>query len=85
MPTTNIVSFRDLRKNLFAFRRQARQGEEITVTSRGKVGARIMPPTEPQRRPINLTIASDDGNFRRYPITVIPCRNSPSGLVGPRA
>jgi len=54
MPTTNTVSFRELRKNLSAFLRQARQGEEITVTSRGQVVARIMPPAEPQRRPIGL-------------------------------
>jgi len=50
----NTVSFRDLRKNLSRFLRQARQGEEIIVTSRGQVVARIMPPAEPQLRPIGL-------------------------------
>jgi prevent-host-death family protein len=52
--TTNTVSFRDLRKNLSGFLRQARQGQEIIVTSRGQVVARIMPPAEPQPRPIGL-------------------------------
>jgi prevent-host-death family protein len=51
---SNTVSFRDLRKNLSRFLRQARQGEEIIVTSRGQVVARIMPPAEPQRPPIGL-------------------------------
>jgi prevent-host-death family protein len=54
MPTTSTVNFRDLRKNLSGFLRQARQGEEITVTSRGQVVARIMPPAEPARRPIGV-------------------------------
>ncbi len=54
MPPTNTVNFRDLRKNLSGFLRQARQGEEITVTSRGQVVARIMPPAEPSRRPIGV-------------------------------
>lgn len=54
MPTTNTVNFRDLRKNLSGFLRLARQGEEITVTSRGQVVARIMPPAEPARRPIGV-------------------------------
>jgi prevent-host-death family protein len=54
MPTTSTVSFRDLRKNLSGFLRQARQGAEIVVTSRGQVVARIVPPAELGRRPIGV-------------------------------
>jgi prevent-host-death family protein len=54
VPTTSTVSFRDLRKNLSGFLRQARQGEEIIVTSRGQVVARIVPPAELARRPIGV-------------------------------
>ncbi len=52
MPTT--VNFRDLRQNLAGFLRQARQGTEIIVTSRGEEVARIVPPSKPQRRPVGL-------------------------------
>jgi prevent-host-death family protein len=54
MPTSNTVNFRDLRQNLAGYLRQARHGEEIIVTSRGQVVARIVPPAEPARRPIGL-------------------------------
>jgi prevent-host-death family protein len=52
MPST--VNFRDLRQNLAGFLRQARQGAEIIVTSRGEEVARIVPPAKPQRRPVGL-------------------------------
>ena len=54
MPTITTVNFRDLRQNLAGYLRQARQGEEIVVTSRGQVVARIVPPAEVPRRPIGL-------------------------------
>lgn len=52
MPRT--VNFRDLRQNLAGFLRQARQGTEIIVTSRGEEVARIVPPAKPPRRPVGL-------------------------------
>jgi prevent-host-death family protein len=54
VPTSNTVNFRELRQNLAGYLRQARQGQEIVVTSRGQVVARIVPPAEPARRPIGL-------------------------------
>jgi prevent-host-death family protein len=52
MPST--VNFRELRQNLAGFLRQARQGGEIIVTSRGEEVARIMPPATPRRRPVGV-------------------------------
>ncbi|MDR3517216.1 MAG: type II toxin-antitoxin system prevent-host-death family antitoxin [Azospirillaceae bacterium] len=54
MPTSNTVNFRELRKNLAGYLRQARRGEEFVITSRGEIVARIVPPAEPVRRPIGL-------------------------------
>jgi prevent-host-death family protein len=54
MPITNTVNFRELRKNLAGFLRMARLGDEIAVTSRGQVVARIVPPLAPARRPIGV-------------------------------
>jgi len=50
----NTVNFRELRQNLAGFLRQARQGSEIIVTSRGEEVARIMPPATPRRRPVGV-------------------------------
>lgn len=50
----STVNFRDLRQNLAGFLRQARQGAEIIVTSRGEEVARIVPPAKPRRRPVGL-------------------------------
>jgi len=44
------VNFREFRKNLSGYLRQARQGEEIVVTSRGEAVARLVPPAEPERK-----------------------------------
>ena len=44
------VNFREFRKNLASYLRQARQGEEINVTSRGEVVARLVPPAQPERK-----------------------------------
>ncbi len=44
------VNFREFRKNLAGYLRQARQGEEIVVTSRGEAVARLVPPSSPERR-----------------------------------
>jgi len=51
---TNTVNFRELRQNLSGFLRQARQGGEIIVTSRGEEVARIVPPATLRRRPVGL-------------------------------
>lgn len=50
----SIVNIRDLRQNLAAVLREAQQGGEIIVTSRGVEVARIVPPAAPQRRPVGL-------------------------------
>jgi prevent-host-death family protein len=44
------VNFREFRKNLAGYLRQAQQGEEIVVTSRGEAVARLLPPAEPERK-----------------------------------
>lgn len=44
------VNFREFRKNLAGYLRQARQGEEIIVTSRGEEVARLVPPAETERK-----------------------------------
>jgi len=44
------VDFREFRKNLAGYLRQARQGYEIIVTSRGEEVARLVPPAKPERR-----------------------------------
>lgn len=43
------VNFREFRKNLAGYLRQARQGEEIVVTSRGEAVARLVPPASTER------------------------------------
>jgi len=47
-----FVKFRDLRENLSGYLRQAHQGQEFIVTSRGEEVARLGPlkPTQQQRR-----------------------------------
>ena len=44
------VNFREFRKNLAGYLRQARQGDEIIVTSRGEEVARLVPPAKPERK-----------------------------------
>jgi prevent-host-death family protein len=44
------VNFREFRKNLAGYLRQARQGEEILVTSRGEAVARLIPPASNERK-----------------------------------
>ncbi len=41
---SSSVNFREFRKNLSGYLRQARQGAEFVVTSRGEEVARIVPP-----------------------------------------
>jgi antitoxin (DNA-binding transcriptional repressor) of toxin-antitoxin stability system len=48
------VNFRELRENLSDVLRQASLGAEFTVTSRGKVLAKIGPPPNAGRRPVGL-------------------------------
>jgi prevent-host-death family protein len=48
------VNFREFRKNLAGYLRQARQGQEIVVTSRGEAVARLVPPAEAERKPRQL-------------------------------
>jgi prevent-host-death family protein len=45
------VNFREFRMNLAGYLRQARQGQEILVTSRGEAVARLVPPTSTERKP----------------------------------
>ncbi|HEV2676927.1 MAG TPA: prevent-host-death protein [Aliidongia sp.] len=54
MSINKSVNFRELRENLSDVLRQASLGAEFTVTSRGKVLARIGPPPHAGRRPIGL-------------------------------
>ena len=44
------MKFRDLRENLAGYLRQARQGREFIVTSRGEEVARLGPPQSAERR-----------------------------------
>ena len=44
------VNFREFRKNLASYLRQARQGYEIIVTSRGEEVARLVPPAKSERK-----------------------------------
>ena len=44
------VNFREFRKNLAGYLRQARQGGEIVVTSRGEEVARLVPPAQGERK-----------------------------------
>jgi prevent-host-death family protein len=44
------VNFREFRKNLAGYLRQARQGGEIIVTSRGEEVARLVPPAQGERK-----------------------------------
>ena len=44
------VNFREFRKNLAGYLRQARQGGEIIVTSRGEEVARLVPPAGAERK-----------------------------------
>lgn len=44
------VNFREFRKNLSGYLRQARQGGEIIVTSRGEEVARLVPPAKVERK-----------------------------------
>lgn len=48
------VNFREFRKNLAGYLRQARLGEEIIVTSRGEAVARLVPPASPEQTPRQL-------------------------------
>ena len=48
------VNFREFRKNLAGYLRQARQGKEIVVTSRGEAVARLVPPVSAERKPRQL-------------------------------
>jgi prevent-host-death family protein len=48
------VNFREFRKNLAGYLRQARQGEEILVTSRGEAVARLVPPASTEHKPRQL-------------------------------
>ena len=48
------VNFREFRKNLAGYLRQARQGEEIVVTSRGEAVARLVAPASSDRKPRQL-------------------------------
>ncbi len=50
------VNFREFRKNLAGYLRQASQGEEIVVTSRGEAVARLVPPAQPERKRRQLGI-----------------------------
>jgi len=52
MPQT--VNFREFRENLAGFLRQAQQGTEFIVTSRGETLARIGPPGGLKPRPMGL-------------------------------
>jgi prevent-host-death family protein len=52
MPQT--VNFREFRENLSTFLRQAQEGAEFIVTSRGKTLARIGPPDALKPRPMGL-------------------------------
>lgn len=45
------VNFREFRKNLAGYLRQAQRGEEIIVTSRGEAVARLVPPVPAERKP----------------------------------
>ena len=44
------VSFRELRENLAEYLRQAQQGKEFVVTSRGAEVARLVPPRPAERK-----------------------------------
>ena len=44
------VNFREFRKNLSGYLRQARLGSEIIVTSRGQEVARLVPPAGVERK-----------------------------------
>jgi len=48
------VNFREFRKNLAGYLRQAQQGAEIVVTSRGEEVARLVPPAQVERKPRQL-------------------------------
>ena len=45
------VNFREFRKNLAGYLRQAHQGVEIIVTSRGEEVARLVPPAKAEPKP----------------------------------
>ncbi len=66
MPGTTTVPFREFRKNLSGYLRQARQGAEFIVTSRGREVARVGPPDQTARRRRAL-IGMFKGQFRMAP------------------
>jgi prevent-host-death family protein len=45
-----VVNFREFRKNLSSYLRDASQGAEFVITSRGEEMARIIPPTPKSQR-----------------------------------
>jgi prevent-host-death family protein len=70
MPTTDrnetTVNFREFRKNLSGYLRQARQGSHFVVTSRGEEVARIMPPASKAHQKRQL-IGMFKGQFQMAP------------------